>query len=718
MVNLKKSLFLFIAFFPIHGTVLSRERPRLRVGKLPDDLVLDGMLLEKAWKEAPRIENLTMVEPNEGARPFARTTVSVLASEKEIVIGIFCRDPEPSKIVSYSVARDSSLYHEDHVKFVLGTFMDGRTGYVFAVNPSGARYDALVAHRGEGENRSWDGIWEAKTYVGKHGWSAEVRIPILTLSFKQGLSTWEFNIRRKIQRLMEIDRWASPSRDFRVTHINRAGLLTGLPRFKLGMGISVKPCGVAQLEKESRDKSSDLDFDASLDLEWRMTPELLLALTFNTDFAETEVDTRRTNLTRFPLFFPEKRTFFLEGLDYFDFGLGLGRDIVPFHTRRIGLVSGKEVPLLFGGKLIGRMGKTSIGALAARCGDKEGVAPYSTMGVVRVKQDIWEQSNVGMIASFGDPLNRDDSWMFGADFTYQTDKMFGDKNFLVGLWGLASDRQGIKGRTQTASGFKIDYPNDLWDISLRFKRIDDDFDPSLGFVRRRGIYSYGISADYMPRPDIDWIRQLFFETGFRYITNLDGNWETWRYFTAPINCNLESGDSFEFNVMGQGENLDEGFEIAEGVYIPRGKYDWTRFRAVIGSASKRPLKGEIAYWFGPFYRGWLDTVEVSMMWNPLPLLSVSGWAEHNKGRMPTGNFIEDVYGTRIIFNFSPDLTLSNFLQYDTESESLGAFSRVRWTITPYSEFFFVIDWNLDKGNGNFKTRSYETTAKILYTLRF
>ncbi len=300
---------------------------------------LDGRLDEAAWQQARAIDNLTMSEPTPGVAPSARTVVRVLADAKTLFVGVRCEDPDPAGIVSFTKARDGSLQNEDHVKLVLDTFRDGRSGYVFAVNPGGARYDALVNPGGESENANWDGLWEAATSRDAGGWSLEVRIPVATLSFKPGLTAWNFNIQRRIQRLQETDRWSGWSRDYEVTQTSRAGELTGLPAFDLGLGLSVRPAVTTGGGIPAQDADVKGSFQPSVDVTQRLGSNLLGSLTVNTDFAETEVDTRRTNLTRFPLFFPEKRTFFLQGADIFAFGLGLGELLLPYYSRRDGLGS-------------------------------------------------------------------------------------------------------------------------------------------------------------------------------------------------------------------------------------------------------------------------------------------------------------------------------------------------------------------------------------------
>ena len=677
----------------------ARARPRLRVGAAGPDVAFDGRVDDRAWLAVDSAE-LTQVEPNEGVAPSMRTIVRVLTTPDAIELGIRCDDPEPGRIVSYARQRDAILESEDHVKIVLDTYGDGRSGYVFAVNPNGARYDALVANQGEDENANWDGVWEARTARTARGWSVEIRIPIRSLMFKHGLDRWGLNVQRRIQRLQETDRWASPVRDYEVTQPSRAGVLVGVPPFDLGVGLSVRPSLTGGVGRDSALGSLQDRSHASLDVSQRVGANTLASLTVNTDFAETEVDTRQVNLTRFPLFFPEKRTFFLEGADIFDFGLGLTSDldVLPFFSRRIGLLEGEQVPIDAGVKVNGRVGGISFGALAARTRDIDTLPTASTMGVVRVKQNVLSESSVGFIATAGDPLSRSGSWLIGPDLTYQTSHFRGDKNFLVGVWGLAVGREDLQSGDRTASGFKVDYPNDLWDISVKYKRIGDAFDPSLGFVPRAGVHITNIGADWQPRPTrpiagLD-IRQCFWENELGYIAGLTGGWQSYEYFMAPINCRLESGDRFEFNFVPRGERLATPFEIANDVVIPPGTYHFPRFRLEVGTAAKRRLSAQATWWFGRFYDGRLNQYELTGAWRPASLVIVEFSGEHDVGRMPEGNFTQSLAGTRARLNFSPDLEVASFLQYDTETESFGTNTRLRWTFTPLGDLFVVYNHNM------------------------
>jgi len=689
----------------------------LRAHLLQSKIHLDGALTEAAWFQADSIANLTMVEPKEGAPPSNRTVVRVLTTRQNLYVGVRCYDTNPSGIVAYSRTRDPLLYREDYVALVLDTFNDGRMGYIFKVNPLGARYDALVMRRGEDENSNWDTVWEAKTQIDQHGWTAEIRIPVKSLSFRKGARHWGFNIERRIQRFQETDRWSGASRDYELGQTSHAGRLTNLPMFDFGLGLTVEPSVVGGFGQSEPGANSSFRKDASLDVTQRFGPNLEASLTVNTDFAETEVDARQTNLTRFPLFFPEKRAFFLRDADIFEFGLGLGRDLIPFFTRTIGLYEGQQVPLAAGLKVNGRVGGTNLGAFTVHTRAVEGLVPAATMGVVRIKQNIWSESSVGFISTFGDPTGVKDSWVVGTDFTYQTSRLHGNKNFLVGLWGLYSNRPDLAG-DKTAVGLKIDYPNDLWDLFFSVKRIGDAFEPSLGWVPRPGTVIWRGGGTYSPRPSWKLVRQMFHEFYSSLVTDLDNEWESYRVFMAPINWRLESGDRFEFNVVPQGERLIEPFEIAENVVIPSGSYHWLRYRLEGGLAAKRKISGQLTWWFGQFYTGRLDQFELWTDIKPSAVLRIQLSGEVNVGRLPEGHFTQRLYALRLLFTPSPDVQLSSFIQYDNESNSLGSNTRLRWTFSPEGALFVVYNHNVVRNLlDRWSRESYQFLLKVRYAFR-
>ncbi len=690
--------------------------PEIAAGTLQADHAIDGRLDEADWASATPVAGFRQSDPREGEAASAETRVRVLAGPKALVIGIECDQPAEIGAVSFSVRRDAVLTQEDHIRIVLGPFMDGRSGYVFAVNPSGARYDGIIIPGGESDNPEWDGIWDAATSRNANGWTAEIWIPFLTLNFSPDLRSWHFNVQRRIQALLETDRWASAARQYQVTQTSRAGVLTGLPDIDLGRGLSVRPALRGGAGIPAPDAEVDADLKPSLDVTQRLGPNVLASATVNTDFAETEVDTRRTNLTRFPLFFPEKRTFFLEGDDIFSFGLGLGQDVLPYFSRRIGLVDGQEVPIIAGGKVNGRAGNANFGGLVIGTNDRQGVVEdEALMAVGRVKENLWRESWVGAIATFGDPLGRSGRWLTGADFTYATSRFRGDKNFLVGVWGLVTDQ--TSGSDASSIGFKVDYPNDKWDMQLTYKRIGSDFDPAIGFVPRRSVQLINAGLDNRTRIASGPLQQLVHEFEPSVALDLNNRWESYRVFFAPLNWRFRSGDRVEFNLNPTGERLVAPFEVSDGVVIAPGSYHWRQYRLEAGTAQKRRLYTQLTWWFGGFYDGSIDQIIWTGAWNPTALWTIEFSGERDIGKLPAGDFDQTLVGTRVRLNVSPDLSVSSYIQYDTVSDLLGVNTRLRWTFRPEADLFVVYNHNVRSLVDHWQLDSNQVVVKVQYAWR-
>ncbi len=707
------------------------KRRALRTGALSgNELSLDGVLSEPVWTTTDSITNLTTFEPEEGGVPAGQTVVKVLVNSSEIVVGAHCYDPDPQGIVSFSKARDSDLEQEDHILIILDTFQDGRSGYVFAVNPSGARFDGLVSAQGEEVNSDWDAVWEARTSRDGRGWSAEIRIPIKSISFKKGLTSWGFNIQRRVQRLQETSRWSGASRDYPIYKTSRAGLVTELSNFDLGLGLSIRPALIGDVDKPAPDIGRNYTGDVSLDVTKNLGPNLLASLTLKTDFAETETDARQTNLTRFDILFPEKRSFFLEGADIFEFGLGLDEaNLVPFFSRRIGLVRPEEgesekIPIIVGAKLNGRVSNTNLVALVMRTDNVNGVVPEATMGALRIKQNVLEESSVGVIATFGDPLGRSGSRLAGVDATYRTSQFLGDKNFLVGLWGLRNDRDDLQGN-KDAYGFRVDYPNDLLGLALTSITIGDAVQPSLGFTPRTGVRLWQVGADFNPRPSWGLVRQMFHELGLLLFTDLGNTWESYELKINPLDWRFESGDRLTFKILPQGDRPPEDFDVFESpdktVTIPAGSYEWTRYSVRGGLAEKRKISGELAYEFGRFYDGHLRKIEGTLAVKPWPILTVELNGERNRAELPSGDFTQYLYSGRAEVKPTADFQVSSFLQYDNESRSFGTNTRLRWTFHPLGDLFVVYNHNLLRSLGarqRFGFESNQFLVKVQYAMRY
>ena len=704
-----------------------QARPQLRAGQLTSDLVLDGRLSEAAWATADSAI-LTEYEPAQGVSPTERTVVKVLASADVIVFGIRCDDQDPARITSFSRARDADLTSEDHVRIVLDPFRNEQSGYVFAVNPNGARYDALISEQaqrlGSRENANWDAIWEAAAARSPEGWSVEIRIPLKSLLFKPGLATWGFNVQRRVQRKLQTQRWAYPSRDFRITQMSRAGLLVDLPRFNLDRGLTVRPALISTSGVPAPGAALSSRVTGSLDATQRLGSNTLAFLTANTDFAETEVDQRRTNVTRFPLFFPEKRSFFLESTDIFDFGPGIAPDVMPFWSRRIGLYNGIPVPLQVGTKESGRIGNTSFGALAVHTGAVAGLVPATDIGVIRVKQNVLGESWVGLIGTAGDPTGAPGSWTAGADVFLQSSHVLGGKNVQLGLWSLTMDRQNVTGN-RTAAGVSLFYPNDTWNNFLGYRRVGDGFQPALGFVPRPGIQQWNLALNYNTPPSRSpWLYRATFEAIAVAVADLGGRWQTFFGRFAPLNFSFQNGDGFAIAAHPEAERLNVPFAIAPGDTIPVGVYRFLRYRVDYVRASKRPISWALTYFGGAFYNGHLSESIGTIFLKPSPLVIVELTGERDQGAIVSNGarapFVLELYGVRLRLAVSPDFEFNNFTQYDNSSRQLGSDIRIRWTFHTGGDFFLTYNHNIAVPPGGLPWTfdSNRLSAKLQYALRY
>lgn len=702
--------FLFVATF-----FLAYELPVVFIKKTKGPIKLDGILNESAWSQATVIDNLRQREPKENTEPTEKTIIYLLYDENYLYIGAKCYDSNPKGIVAYNMLYDFHLRSDDYLEILLDPFNDRRNAYVFAVNPNGAKKDGLVVNNSERSYDEWDGIWYVATSRDERGWYVEMAIPFKTISYKPGETRWGFNIRRYIKRKMEEDRWASPFYDVYFYKVAKAGYIAGIEGIKQGKGIDVRPYALAGLERPEEAATTDFKYKGGLDVFYNITPGLKLSLTYNTDFAETEVDPRRINLTRFPLFFPEKRRFFLEGSDIFKF-TGQRPDVfIPFYSRRIGLLEGEQIPILGGVKLTGRYGNYNIGILDIHTRDYEDV-PGRNFFVARVTRNLFEESVVGLIYTYGNPASDYRNYLYGFDFQYGTTSLFKNKNFFVMGYYLRSYSEE-KG-WDDLFGFKIDYPNDLIDTALVFTQIGENFNPALGFVRRTGIRRYTWFFQYKPRPEWKLVRQFFFEFGVFYTTDLHGRKLEWRIFTAPINLRTESGEHIEFNYMPQYDYLDYPFEIHEGIVIPPGEYTMDRFRFELNTSQKRPFVVDISIRFGEFYTGHATTAELGLTLKPSKHFFFQILQERNYVNLREGSFTANVTQIRVNFYLSPYLTLQNYIQYDNLSRSWGINARLRWIIKEGNEIFIIYNegWSdvLDRWSSLYRKAQF----KVQYTFRF
>jgi Domain of unknown function (DUF5916) len=698
------------------GQTTTQADPPMAVAGVAQEIRLDGVLDEPAWVRATPIGPLIQRDPKEGAPASEETEVRVLFDADNLYFGITCHARTPSAIVSTQLARDADLEVDDRITVVIDPFLDHRNGFFFVVNPAGARADGQISNNADELNYEWDGIWDARTRITEEGWVAEIVVPFKSLRFKPGQGVWGFNVERQIKRLQERDRWASPRPDVWISNLAAAGQLSGLTGLRQGLGLDIRPF-VSAGEENSSGK-----FKPGLDVFKSITSSLTASLTVNTDFAETEVDARQINLTRFELFFPEKRTFFLEGAGVYDIA-GLGSqnpDLIPFFSRSIGLLNGQEVPILVGLKVTGRQAGLNVGVLDVQTREttlEEGSLAAQNLLAVRVSKNLFEQSWIGAIATHGNPTGAGDNSLIGVDARLATSHFKGGKNLSLSLYGLRTDDRA-SAKVDYAYGFKLDYPNDLWNVALNWKRIGEGFDPAMGFVPRTGIRSTDLYIAFQPRPGRWGIRQFFFEVEPTYLTNLQGRVENWRVFTAPFNVRTESGEHLEWNYIPTFEHLDGPFEIRPGVVVPSGSYGFTRYRTEVNTATKRPWVVDFAFRYGGFYGGRLRQFQPALTLKPNMHLALVFQMERDEASLPQGNFVTQLFSGRLNYNFSPNVTWSNLAQYDSESRLLGFQSRFRWIVRPGNDLFLVIGrgW-FRRQDGEYVPSFDKGSAKLQYTLR-
>ncbi len=675
--------------------------------------VIDGKLDDAVWSRAEATDAFTQTEPREGAPPTERTEIRVLFDSDALYVAIRCFERDPTQIISTQMKRDADLHFDDRVTVVLDTFHDHRNGYYFAMNPAGSRVDALIGANGQDVNDKWNGIWDGRATIDDGGWSVEMAIPFKTVAFESGATIWGFNVERVIKRHLEWDRWAGTKRNFDVTQVSQAGDLVGLENLQQGIGLDVSPFFVARWSDEN--DAATLTGKPGVDLFYRLSPGLGAALTFNTDFADTEVDQHKINLTRFPLFFPEKRDFFLQDAGIFRFA-DLDTDLIPFFSRRIGLTSnGDEVPILAGGKVTGRADGFDIGVLDVET-DKSHGFEESNLFVTRIAKNVGDQSSVGAIFTNGDPNGVDDNSLYGLDANFGTSDFEGDRNLRATVWGLKTSDSAHSG-DDAAFGASLSYPNDLWKWSLAAKEIEKNFDPALGFVPRTDIRKYDGQLRYEPRFDGS-VRWLEFGVWPSVVTDLDDRVESASGMTEFYGMVWDAGDEIHLFAIPTYERLDQPFAIDDGVTIPTGGYDWVRWRVESETALKRPVSADAALELGNFYDGSRTDYALDVAWRPGPRFGAAIGYEQSFVDLPEGAFITHLGTLRLDTAWSPDLTWSNFIQFDNQSDTLGVNSRFVWTRTPAEHFIVVFDQTLERTADSLITLSKGLAFKVQYTLRF
>ncbi len=695
---------------------------RVHAWRVTEPIKIDGRLDEPAWTRAETASEFRQEEPQEGAPATERTEVRVLFDDRNLYIGIRAWDSDARHISARELQRDADFANDDRVEILLDTYHDQRSGFRFTVNPNGTQQDARITDEGgvddygnESTNVSWDTAWISEARTDDQGWTVEIAIPLSSLRFKEGLNTWGFNVSRFIRRKNEENLWTSWQRSFGLERVSQAGDLEGVGELHPRRLLVVKPYGTSGW-RQGAAQIGRPGYDAGLFgtggievAKLGITPSLTAEVTANPDFGQTEVDEQQVNLTRFPLFFPEKRDFFLENAGIFDFGRSHWNQL--FFSRRIGLTDdGEPVPIDYGVKVTGKLGRFDLGLLQVQTREQvfapaPGI-PRQQFSVARVKAGVLKRSYVG--AMF---VNREGGLSSAYNRGAGLDTMlnFGDHFNLIGLLA-ATATPGLKSDTGTAR-VQAHYENDLVLLHTVVEDVGANFNPEMGFIERRGDRQYLGQAAYKPRPKfLPFVRQMRFEGQLEYHQNRQGTLST-RQTEVNWETDFKNSAQAMFHTEDVTDVLPEPFEIRPGIFVPPGWYHYNRPEIEFQrDMSKRFVWGVNQGW-GDFYSGRRYESNAQFWLRPSAHFMLQVSNSYNRVSLPEATFSTNLLGGRMNVNLSRKVLISTFLQLNNAAQLSSVNIRLRYIFRPNSDFFAI--YNQSTGRG-LERPFYQCQLKMTY----
>jgi hypothetical protein len=683
-------------------TVQSSDgRRAVEAVELRTPIVLDGVLDDEAWRDAPVTGEFVQAEPDEGEPASEPTEVRLAFDREALYIAVYCRDRESGNLIVNDIRKDFALGEQDSFEILLDTFGDRRNGFVFITNPEGAKSDTQIANEGREVNTSWDAVWRVAAKTHADGWTAEIWIPFKTLRFEPGAGrSWGVNFARRIRRKNEVAYWSAVPRAYSIYRASQDGNLFGLPDVDQGRNLRVKPFFVASSTRGTGGRAFDGNADVGIDLKYGVTPALTLDLTVNPDFAQAEADEQQVNLTRFSLFYPEKREFFLENSGIFYFG-DIPRntrqtsrfrppeeDLLLFFSRRIGLTDeGEQIPILGGARLTGRAAGFGLGVLSMQTDDVDAL-PGTNYTVLRARRDLLRNSDVGAI------------------FMNRQSTTAGDYNRIVGadanfrfLRYLSSNSFFVKSQTPGATDGELAWKTSLgWEDNFHHYQysilnVDDDFQADIGFVRRTGVRKHFVDAGVRPRPL--WLRKFGFiefhpHTRLNRYTDLDND-EITRSDHWAASLFFERGGFIEYAVNPRMDTLPVPFDIRPDVSIPAGRYDWNEYLLTVETDRSRVVSGSLTLTNGGFWDGTQNAQRIALVLRPSYRLVVDVGLQRNDItlRTPAAVFTTNLVTGRVAYSFSTSMFLDSLLQYNTDVKQFNANVRFNLIHRPLSDLFVV-----------------------------
>ncbi len=605
---------------------------------------------------------------------------------------------------------------EDNFIVALDSYGDKRNAYLFVINPNGAQYDALVVDNSRRANVDWNGVWYTAAKRTDRGWFAEIQIPFSTLKFSAAdEQVWGINFERNIRRKREQSLWQGWSRDATIVQVNRAGTLAGLRDLTRMKIFEFRPHVLGGAEK-SRNVPATTVASLGLDFNYLFNPTVKLDFTIHPDFAQVESDDLIVNLTRFSVSIPEKRQFFLEAQNFFDFPLGKAR---PFYSRRVGYYQGQETPILGGGRFLGKMGGTTLGVMVLQT-ESTDTAKAANFSIVRYKQDLGEQSSIGVLA-IGAAQSGRFNGTAGVDALYSTARLFGNKNLQFGgalAATYTSDRETPSG---TAQRLFFSYPNDLIELSASWERVGADFNPEAGFLSRTGYQLYNARWRINPRPGfLPWIQKLQFkplDLNY-YVDDRTQAMQSVYMEFRPLAVFFKSGEMLEINILRDAENLTEEFEIRDGHVIPAGRYWTTRGEVQFSTFDGRPVVFGAGYNWGKFYTGSSAEWDTELAWKPNRFYGLALNYKRTDIRLPDGGFAIDAIVSRMNFSVTPKLFGAVFAQWNNDENKILFNFRFTWIPKPGASLYFVLNQFGDTLDPHRNWRLNKTAAMIKFVWYF
>ncbi|MBI3047755.1 MAG: carbohydrate binding family 9 domain-containing protein [Acidobacteria bacterium] len=676
-------------------------RVTVRAVRLAEPLVLDGLLRDPVYSQVRAISDFIQQEPHEGEPATERTELWIFFDDATLYLSVHCLDSQPDQIIANEMRRDGNIFQNDNIQFVIDTFYDRRSGFSFQTNALGALRDQEISDE-RTTNTDWNTVWDVRAARTDDGWSAELAVPFKSLRYRaSGPQIWGINVQRVARSKNERSFLSGVPASYGGRGINKlssAATLVGLEVPPSGRNLEIKPYAISAVTTNRQVTpaiSNDVSGDAGLDVKYGLTRGLTADFTYNTDFAQVEEDEQQVNLTRFSLFFPEKRDFFLEGQGIFQFGpsressfSGAATTLLPvvFFSRQIGLSRGQKVPILAGGRVTGRQGRYAVGALNIQTKEAPAAGAAATnFSVVRLRRDVLRRSAIGFIGTHRSPraVGQASNQIVGVDAALAF-----YENVTINSYYARSRTPGRRGEEASYLG-QFAYAGDRYGMNLEHLSVGDAFNPEIGFLRREAFRRSYAHGRFSPRPRSNpWLRKYSIEGSIDYITDPDGRLET-REAQASSRIEFNNGGFWWSDYTRNYELIERPFEIAKGIVIAPGQYRFHGIQSTFYVPPQWRFTGRINGSSGTFYGGtrrevgYDGRVEVTSQLAVEPRVSIN-WVD-----LPVGRFTTRLLGSRVTYTMTTRAALSALVQYNSSNSTLSSNVRFRWEYRPGSDLFVV-----------------------------